>query len=324
MIRKVIFAGTPDFAAVALCAIAEAGFDIPLVLTQPDRPAGRGMQLQPSPVKQWALAHGLAPGQICQPRSLRLDGKYPEDAALARQAIEAARADVMVVAAYGLILPAWALQMPRLGCLNIHASLLPRWRGAAPIHRAIEAGDAQTGVTIMQMDEGLDTGDMLLAEPLPIAASDTTATLHDKLAALGGRLIVEALEIAACGGLRPSPQPAEGVSYAHKVEKAEARIDWTQPAECIARRIRAFNPFPGAHTQLAGEPLKLWQASVSDRPCEGAACGQVLALDESGLHIACGQGALLASELQRPGGKRLPALALARGLPALQAGARLG
>ena len=267
---------------------------------------------------------GLAPGQICQPRSLRLDGKYPEDAALARQAIEAARADVMVVAAYGLILPGWVLQAPRLGCLNIHASLLPRWRGAAPIHRAIEAGDAQTGVTIMQMDEGLDTGDMLLAEPLPIAASDTTATLHDKLAALGGRLIVEALEIAACGGLRPSPQPAEGVSYAHKVEKAEARIDWTQPAERIARRIRAFNPFPGAHTQLAGEPLKLWQASVSDRPCEGAACGQVLALDESGLHIACGQGALLASELQRPGGKRLPALALARGLPALQAGAQLG
>ena len=321
---KVIYAGTPEFARVALQALHQAGFAVPLVLTQPDRPAGRGMQLQPSPVKQWALAHGLVPGQICQPRSLRLDGKYPEDAALARQAIEAARADVMVVAAYGLILPNWVLQAPRLGCLNIHASLLPRWRGAAPIHRAIEAGDAQTGVTIMQMDEGLDTGDMLLAEPLPIAASDTTATLHDKLAALGGRLIVEALEIAACGGLRPSPQPAEGVSYAHKVEKAEARIDWTQPAERIARRIRAFNPFPGAHTQLAGEPLKLWQASVSDRPCEGAACGQVLALDESGLHIACGQGALLASELQRPGGKRLPALALARGLPALQAGARLG
>ena len=321
---KVIYAGTPEFARVALQALHQAGFAVPLVLTQPDRPAGRGMQLQPSPVKQWALAHGLAPGQICQPRSLRLDGKYPEDAALARQAIAAARADVMVVAAYGLILPNWVLQAPRLGCLNIHASLLPRWRGAAPIHRAIEAGDAQTGVTIMQMDEGLDTGDMLLAEPLPIAASDTTATLHDKLAALGGRLIVEALEIAACGGLRPSPQPAEGVSYAHKVEKDEARIDWTQPAERIAQRIRAFNPFPGAHTQLAGEPLKLWQASVSDRPCEGAACGQVLALDESGLHIACGQGALLASELQRPGGKRLPALALARGLPALQAGARLG
>ena len=321
---KVIYAGTPEFARVALQALHQAGFAVPLVLTQPDRPAGRGMQLQPSPVKQWALAHGLTPGQICQPRSLRLDGKYPEDAALARQAIAAARADVMVVAAYGLILPNWVLQAPRLGCLNIHASLLPRWRGAAPIHRAIEAGDAQTGVTIMQMDEGLDTGDMLLAEPLPIAASDTTATLHDKLAALGGRLIVEALEIAACGGLRPSPQPAEGVSYAHKVEKAEARIDWTQPAERIARRIRAFNPFPGAHTQLAGEPLKLWQASVSDRPCEGAACGQVLALDESGLHIACGQGALLAGELQRPGGKRLPALALARGLPALQAGARLG
>ena len=296
---KVIYAGTPEFARVALQALHQAGFAVPLVLTQPDRPAGRGMQLQPSPVKQWALAHGLAPGQICQPRSLRLDGKYPEDAALARQAIAAARADVMVVAAYGLILPGWVLQAPRLGCLNIHASLLPRWRGAAPIHRAIEAGDAQTGVTIMQMDEGLDTGDMLLAEPLPIAASDTTATLHDKLAALGGRLIVEALEIAACGGLRPSPQPAEGVSYAHKVEKAEARIDWTQPAERIARRIRAFNPFPGAHTQLAGEPLKLWQASVSDRPCEGAACGQVLALDESGLHIACGQGALLITKIGR-------------------------
>src|SRR3954468_9194245 len=194
---RVVFAGTPEFARVALERLHAAGFTLPLVLTQPDRPAGRGMKLQPSPVKQFALANGIA---VAQPRSLRLDGKYPDDAATARDALEAARPDVMVVAAYGLILPQWVLDLPRLGCLNIHASLLPRWRGAAPIHRAIEAGDAQTGVTIMQMDAGLDTGDMLLAERVAIGRRDTTGTLHDKLAALGGRLVVEALELAACGG----------------------------------------------------------------------------------------------------------------------------
>src|SRR6218665_1781973 len=203
---KVIFAGTPDFARVALERLLAAGFTVPLVLTQPDRPAGRGMKLQASPVKQCALQHGIA---VAQPLSLRLDGKHPADAAAARAALEAPRPDAMVVAAYGLILPQWVLDLPRLGCLNIPASLLPRWRGAAPIHRAIEAGDAETGVTIMQMDAGLDTGDMLLVERLRIAAGDTTGSLHDKLALLGGRLIVEALEIAACGGLTRTPQPTE-------------------------------------------------------------------------------------------------------------------
>src|SRR5450830_1626828 len=257
---RVIFAGTPEFARVALERLHAAGFEVPLVLTQPDRPAGRGLKLQPSPVKQWALEQGVA---VAQPRSLRLDGKYPDEAAAGREAILAARADVMVVAAYGLILPQWVLDTPRLGCLNIHASLLPRWRGAAPIHRAIEAGEAETGVTIMQMDAGLDTGDMLLVDKLPIAATDTTATLHDKLAALGGQLMVETLTLAASGGLQPVPQPAEGITYAHKIEKHEAAIDWAQAAELIVRRVHAFNPFPGASAVLNGETLKIWTASVA-------------------------------------------------------------
>ena len=275
---KVIFAGTPEFARVALESLLAAGFEVPLVLTQPDRPAGRGMKLQASPVKQCALEHGIA---VAQPLSLRLDGKYPEDAAAAKAAIDAAQADVMVVAAYGLILPQWVLDTPRLGCLNIHASLLPRWRGAAPIHRAIEAGDAETGVTIMQMDAGLDTGDMCVIERLPIAAGDTTASLQDKLAALGGRLIVEALEMAACGGLSRTPQPADGVSYAHKIEKAESLIDWNESAEVIARRLRAFNPFPGGATSLGGTAIKLWRSELdSVQPNADAGPGQILAVDE--------------------------------------------
>ncbi len=322
---KVIFAGTPAFARVALERLHAAGFAVPLVLTQPDRPAGRGMKAQASPVKQWALAQGVP---VCQPRGLRLDGRFADDAQAARAALQAAQADAMVVAAYGLILPAWVLQLPRLGCLNIHASLLPRWRGAAPIHRAIEAGDAQTGVTIMQMDEGLDTGDMLLAERVPIAPQDTTATLHDTLAALGGRLIVEALELAACGGLRPVPQPPTGVSYAGKVEKAEGAMDWRQSARQIDCRIRAFDPFPGAFTQLNGETVKLWRSALSPLPVPPAtAPGTVLALDAQGLHVACGveenesASAIRIAELQRAGGKRLPAADFARGLPALQIGA---
>jgi len=317
---RIIFAGTPDFARAALERLHAAGFRIPLVLTQPDRPAGRGMKMQPSPVKQFAQAQGLP---LAQPRSLRLDGKYPEDAAAARDAIEAAQADVMVVAAYGLILPAWTLSAPRLGCLNIHASLLPRWRGAAPIHRAIEAGDPETGVTIMQMDEGLDTGAMLLSERMPIAAGDTAASLHDKLAALGGRLIVEALELAACGGLRPVPQPADGVTYAHKIEKAEAAIDWQQPADAIERRIRAFDPFPGATAQLGGETLKVWRAQAVMQGRGSAAPGTIVAIDEHGIGVACGQGRLEITELQRPGGKRLGADAFLRGLP-LAPGQRFG
>lgn len=309
---RVIFAGTPEFARVALERLHAAGFTIPLVLTQPDRPAGRGMKLQPSPVKQFAIEQGIP---VAQPRSLRLDGKFPEDAAAAREAIARAGADAMVVAAYGLILPQWVLDAPRLGCLNIHASLLPRWRGAAPIHRAIEAGDAQTGVTIMQMDAGLDTGDMLLAERVPIAADDTTGSLHDRLAALGGRMVVEALELAACGGLRPVRQPGDGVTYAHKIEKAEAAIDWTQPADVIERRIRAFDPFPGASAQLRGETVKVWRAQAL--PGRGSvAPGTVVAVDARGIAVACGdQGRLELTQLQRAGGKRLAAADFLHGFP---------
>lgn len=306
---RVVFAGTPEFAAVALQALHAARFDIPLVFTQPDRPAGRGMKLQASPVKAFAQAHGIP---VAQPRGLKLDGKYAEDASTAREALQAARPDVMVVAAYGLILPPWVLELPRLGCLNIHASLLPRWRGAAPIHRAIEAGDAETGITIMQMDAGLDTGDMLLVGREPILAGDTTGSLHDRLAALGGRLIVEALELAACGGLAPVRQPEEGVTYAHKIEKAEAAIDWRQPAAHIERRLRAFDPFPGGVATLAGQALKIWRAQVcpgSGRP------GEVLNASEAGVDVACGEGALRLTELQRAGGKRLPAAAFLAGHP---------
>lgn len=316
---KVIFAGTPEFARVALERLLAAGFDVPLVLTQPDRPAGRGMKLQASPVKQCALEQGIA---VAQPMSLRLDGKYPEDAAAAKAAIDAARADVMVVAAYGLILPQWVLDTPRLGCLNIHASLLPRWRGAAPIHRAIEAGDAETGVTIMQMDAGLDTGDMCLVERLPIAGDDTTATLHDKLAVLGGDLIVRALELAASGQLTRTPQPAQGATYAHKIEKAESQIDWSESAEAIARRLRAFNPFPGGATALGAQAFKVWEAAA-EAGSAAAAAGTVLSAGADGVRVACGQGVLSLRLLQRAGGKRLAAGDFLRGFE-LVPGAMLG
>ncbi|MGJ7509559.1 methionyl-tRNA formyltransferase [Variovorax sp. GT1P44] len=305
---RLVFAGTPEFAGVALEAIAGAGFDVVLVLTQPDRPAGRGMKLQASPVKQFAVGRGWP---VAQPRSLRLDGKYPEDAAAARTALAEAKADVMVVAAYGLILPQWVLDAPRLGCLNIHASLLPRWRGAAPIHRAIEAGDAETGVTIMQMDAGLDTGDMLLRESLPIG-DDTTARLHDRLAALGGRMIVEALRQADAGILHAEPQPAEGVTYAHKVEKNEAQVDWTQDAATIVRRIRAFDPFPGASSALDGETVKLWAAEAQANSTAQPP-GTVVAVAPSGIAVAAKDSNVTLTELQRAGGKRLRVADFLRG-----------
>lgn len=308
---KVVFAGTPEFAAQALRALLAAGFQVPLVLTQPDRPAGRGMKLQASPVKQVALEHGLA---LAQPRGLRLDGRWAEDAAAAREALMAAHAQVMVVAAYGLILPAWVLQMPMMGCLNIHASLLPRWRGAAPIHRAVQAGDERSGVTIMQMDEGLDTGPMLLKEDLCLAAEETTARLHDRLAAMGARLIVETLELAACGGLHPVPQPAEGVTYAHKIDKAESPLDWTQPATVLARRIRAFDPFPGATCRYGDEVIKVWKATVVQGDANGAPPGSLLATSAAGVDVACGQGVLRVQQMQRPGGRRLSASAVAQSL----------
>ena len=314
---RVAFAGTPDFARVALERLHAAGFTLPLVLTQPDRPAGRGMKLQPSPVKQFALEQGI---EVVQPRSLRVGGKYPDEAFAARAALETARPDVLVVAAYGLILPQWVLDLPRLGCLNIHASLLPRWRGAAPIHRAIEAGDAETGVTIMQMDAGLDTGAMLLVERIAIAAGETTATLHDKLAPLGGRMIVEALELAACGGLQPVPQPPQGVTYARKIEKAESEVFWSLPAAVIERCIRAFDPFPGASSVLGGETLKLWGAQVQGGAA-GAVPGTVLAVQPEGIDVACGEGTLRLTQLQRAGGRRLAAADFLRGFP-VQPGAR--
>ena len=296
---RLAFAGTPEFARAALAALHAAGHEIALVLTQPDRPAGRGLKLQPSPVKQWALRQGLA---LAQPRSLRLDGKWPQDAAAARAALQQAAPEAMVVAAYGLILPAWVLALPPRGCLNIHASLLPRWRGAAPIQRALEAGDAATGITIMQMDEGLDTGDMLLAEALAIAPDDTAATLHDRLAALGARLVVEAL--ARLDELPRRPQPAEGVSYAHKIDKAEGRADWAQPAAALERRLRAFDPFPGLQAEVAGEPVKLWRGRVV---AGQGVPGERLPGDPGRLLVACGEGALELLELQRPGGRRITA-----------------
>lgn len=308
---RLVFAGTPDFARSALERLREAGFEIALVLTQPDRPAGRGMKLQASPVKQFALDHAI---EVAQPRSLRLGGRYPDDALAARLAIEAAAADVMVVAAYGLILPQWALDVPLLGCLNIHASLLPRWRGAAPIHRAIEAGDAATGVTIMQMDSGLDTGAMLLTRAFAIEPDATTAGLHDRLAALGGDLIVEALRLAADGALRPREQPAQGVTYAHKIEKAEAALDWNLAACVLERRIRAFDPFPGATGSLGGETIKVWRAVLaSDETAAANAPGTVLAVDPAGITVGCGQGQLRLTQLQRAGGKRLPVADFLRG-----------
>ncbi|WP_295550544.1 methionyl-tRNA formyltransferase [Limnohabitans sp. Rim8] len=317
---RLIFAGTPEFAQTALAALHAAGHEIVLVLSQPDRPAGRGMKLQASPVKQWALAHQVP---VAQPRSLRLDGKFPEDAAAARDTLLAANADAMVVAAYGLILPQWVLELPPKGCLNIHASVLPRWRGAAPIHRAIEAGDTQTGITIMQMDAGLDTGDMLLVLPCEITPADTTAALHDRLAALGGEAIVQAL--ASLDSLPHQPQPAEGVNYANKIDKAEAALDWGLSAEVLARRIRAFDPFPGMTvpltTEAGSETLKIWQA-VAEPLARRAEPGTVLSADASGVRVACGVGQLCLTQLQRPGGKRLSAADFLRGCP-LQAGQRL-
>ena len=296
---RIAFAGTPEFAATALRALIDGGFEVVLVLTQPDRPAGRGMKLQPSAVKQVALAHGIP---VSQPERLRT----PEQQA----ALRAAAPDVLVVAAYGLILPQAVLDIPRLGCLNIHASLLPRWRGAAPIHRAIEAGDAETGITIMQMDAGLDTGDMLLRRAVPIAPDATTATLHDTLAALGGEMIVDALCRLAIKSLEAEPQPAEGVTYAHKIDKAEARLDWRRPALELARRVRAFDPFPGAVAEFDGRTFKLWQAAAVD--AKGTP-GTILRADADGLLIACGEGALNVTQLQQPGGRRVPVAAFLQG-----------
>ncbi|MDL2357593.1 MAG: methionyl-tRNA formyltransferase [Pseudomonadota bacterium] len=310
---NVIFAGTPEFAAEALAALHAAGFTIPLVLTQPDRPAGRGLQLHASAVKQFALAHDI---EVLQPLSLRQDSADPlraEQARAAHARLLATDYDVMVVAAYGLILPRSTLDIRP--CINIHGSLLPRWRGAAPIHRAIEAGDRETGVTIMQMEEGLDTGPMLMIERVAIDATDTTASLHDKLAALGARMIVATLQKMAQGPLEAVAQPAAGVTYAAKITKDEARLDFALPAQQLARQIRAFNPFPGAHAQVNGVTIKIWGAEALDAG-SGALAGQVLAADAThGIVIACNGGTLRLTELQKPGGKRLAAAEFLKGFP---------
>ncbi len=299
---RVAFAGTPEFARVALQHIVDAGYRPPLVLTQPDRPAGRGLKLQASAVKQLAIATGLA---VAQPRSLRLDGKYPHEAQAARAALLGARPDVLVVAAYGLILPQWVLELPRLGCINIHGSLLPRWRGAAPVQRAIEAGDARTGITLMQMDAGLDTGDMLRVDELAIEPDDTSASLSDRLARLGAQLLLDTLRELARGPVARQAQPAVGVSYAHKIDKAEAAIDWHASAAVIERRVRAFDPFPGASFTWDGAMVKVWRAAVRAAPA--APAGQVLEAANGRLVVACGDAALELLELQRAGGRRVPA-----------------
>ncbi len=326
---RLVFAGTPDFAAAALAALHDAGHEIALVLTRPDQPAGRGQALRESPVKRLARERGLP---VEQPRTLR-------DPAL-HERLRALDAHAMIVAAYGAILPAEVLAIPEHGCLNIHASLLPRWRGAAPIQRAIEAGDAETGVTIMQMDEGLDTGPMLLVERTPIGEDDTGATVHDRLAALGARAIVAALAALEKGTLVARPQPAEGVTYAHKLARGDAAIDWSMPARRIVDRVRAFDPVPGATAQLgdaAGTAIKVWRARVVPA---GAADAQPAApsaragatgasgpppgtvLDVPGrLVVACGDGAVELLELQKPGGRRLPAGEFLRGFE-LPAGTR--
>ncbi|MEO7855145.1 MAG: methionyl-tRNA formyltransferase [Rubrivivax sp.] len=302
MSLRVAFAGTPEFARHALQAIGDAGHTVPVILTQPDRPAGRGMKLQASAVKQLAVQRGWP---VLQPRSLRLDGRFGGDAQAAQSALRQAGPDVLVVAAYGLILPAWVLALPKHGGLNIHASLLPRWRGAAPIQRAIEAGDSSTGITLMQMDIGLDTGDTLLAEALPIGASDTAATLGARLATLGARLIVHSLRQLEAHALAATPQPAEGGCYAHKIDKAEAAIDWRDSASLIERRTRAFDPFPGATFHAGDALVKLWRAAAIDRADANAAPGTVSVCDDQTLVVACGDGALSLLQLQCAGGRRI-------------------
>ena len=298
---KVIFAGTPDFAAAALKAIAAAGFEIPLVLTQPDRPKGRGMQLAPSPVKQAALELGL---RVAQPEKLRNNTE-------ALQMLKEVEADVMVVAAYGLILPQDVLDAPKHGCLNIHASLLPRWRGAAPIQRAIEAGDAETGVCIMQMDIGLDTGGVVSEHRYAIQPTDTANEVHDALMNLGAAAIVADLQqLKTEGRLKSVKQPEEGVTYAQKLSKEEARIDWNESAAVIERKIRAFNPVPAAWVEYQGKPMKIWRAEAVAQ--QGRA-GEVLSCSSDGLIVACGESALKITQLQPSGSKRMDIAAFASG-----------
>ncbi|WP_312571511.1 methionyl-tRNA formyltransferase [Stutzerimonas balearica] len=288
---RIVFAGTPEFAAQHLEALLQAGYQVVAVYTQPDRPAGRGQKLMPSPVKQLALQHGLP---VMQPATLR--------DAEAQHALAALQPDLMVVVAYGLILPQAVLDTPRLGCINSHASLLPRWRGAAPIQRAIEAGDSESGVTVMQMEAGLDTGPMLLKVRTPIGPSDTGGSLHDRLAALGAQAVVEAVARLQAGSLPGERQDDTLATYAHKLSKDEARLDWQRPAAELERLVRAFNPWPICHSSLAGDVLKVHAARLV--PGQGEP-GRILAVGKDGLTVACGTGALQLTRLQLPGGKPL-------------------
>jgi methionyl-tRNA formyltransferase len=298
---KVLFAGTPAFAARILGAILQSRHRVVAVVTQPDRAAGRGLSASASEVKKAAAANGLA---VMQPTSLR-------DAAV-HAAFRRLESDVMVVAAYGLILPQALLDIPCRGAINVHASLLPRWRGAAPIQRALLAGDARTGISIMQMDPGLDTGPVLAREGFGIRDDDTAGTLHDRLADLGARMCVATLDELESGTLPAEPQSDRDATYAPKIGKAEARIDWRESGVVVERRVRAFNPTPGASASLRGMELKLWACKLADR--QGVP-GQVLAVSDQGLLIACGGGAVLVTELQRAGGKRLGAREFLRGFP---------
>ncbi|MDR1350996.1 MAG: methionyl-tRNA formyltransferase [Zoogloeaceae bacterium] len=305
---KLVFAGTPEFAAIALAALIDAGHDLSLVLTQPDRPAGRGMQPQPSTVKTLALRHGI---EVLQPLALKTD-------AAAQERIRAQQADALIVAAYGLILPQCVLDMPRFGAINIHASLLPRWRGAAPIQRAILADDAQSGVVLMQMDAGLDTGALLTSATTPLYTRDTATSLHDRIAALGARLLVETLPRLP---LPAVPQATEGITYAAKIDKAEARLDWRKSAAELDRQIRAFTPFPIACAHFNGDLLKIHAAHPVPLPT-AAVPGTAPSVSREGICVACGEGALMLTELQKAGGKRLAAAQFLAGYPALKTGVR--
>ncbi|HJW81025.1 MAG TPA: methionyl-tRNA formyltransferase [Acidiferrobacterales bacterium] len=309
---NLVFAGTPDFAVPALKALLDAGHTILAVYTQPDRPAGRGRKLGMSAVKEFALERGL---RVHQPATLKSEGEA--------ETLRALQPDALIVIAYGLILPQSILTIPKYGCINVHASLLPRWRGAAPIQRAIEAGDASTGVTIMQMDEGLDTGAMLATAETPIGTDDTAATLHDRLAELGGRLLVETLARLARGELTPQAQDNTQASYAAKLNKEEARLDWNADAGLLARRVRAFNPWPVAYTTLDGQTLRLWHAQAENGAPAGRPTGTVLSADADGVRVQCATGALRVTRLQLEGGKVLDARAFLNGRP-LPAGTRLG
>lgn len=299
---KIIFAGTPEFAVPALAALIAAGHEIVMVLTQPDRPAGRGMKLKPSPVKALAEQHGL---RVFQPERLKLAEVQAE--------IAATQADVMIVAAYGLIIPTTVLHMPKYGCYNIHASLLPRWRGAAPIHRSLLAGDTETGVTIMEVVPALDAGNMVSKGIVKIQDTDTTQSLHDALSEMGATLMVQAMQdLAANGSLPSTPQDESLVTYAHKLEKVEAAIDWHKTAIEISRQVRAFNPFPVAQSMLKGEVCRIWMATALEDNAKHTLTGVVVGVHE-GIQVACGSGVLNISELQAPGGKRMQAKLFAQG-----------